>query len=303
MELRHLRYFVAVAEELHFRRAAKRLNIAQPAVSEQIRKLEAELGVSLFVRTQRNVALTEAGVAMLDDARRVLSQADVAQRAAREANGRSVGRLRLGNLPDAVPHTLPHLLRRFATVAPGVRVTFASGSARELIESVRDRRIDVAVACLPAPVSGLRVVALGHEGVVAAVPVGHVCANETVIRLSGLEHTPLVMLARGVNPAFYDAALSACRADGVAPEFVEVAEAAVEQVLLAVASGAGIALLPASVEQRVCTPGVRFLPLAPPTPSCEIALVAHTNPSDTTDTFLRLARLAVRPRALRAAAA
>src|SRR4051794_19595714 len=88
MELRHLRYFVAVAEELHFRRAAERLHIAQPAVSEQVRKLEAELGVKLLERNQRSVALTAAGAAMLDEGRRVLSQADVAQRAAREAHSR-----------------------------------------------------------------------------------------------------------------------------------------------------------------------------------------------------------------------
>src|SRR4051794_27868428 len=102
MELRHLRYFVAVAEELHFRRAAERLHIAQPAVSEQVRKLEAELGVKLFERNQRSVTLTDAGAAMLDEGRRVLSQADVAQRAAREAHARTVGRLQIGYLPDVL---------------------------------------------------------------------------------------------------------------------------------------------------------------------------------------------------------
>src|SRR5215218_302924 len=99
MELRHLRYFVAVAEELHFRRAAERLHVAQPAVSEQVRKLEAELGVRLLNRNHRGVALTDAGAAMLDEARRVLVQADVAQRAARAANERAIGRLRIGYLP------------------------------------------------------------------------------------------------------------------------------------------------------------------------------------------------------------
>src|SRR3954463_14289863 len=103
MELRHLRYFVAVAEELHFRRAAERLHVAQPAVSEQVRKLEAELGVRLFDRNHRSVSLTDAGNAMLDEARRVLVQAEAAQLAARQADGRAIGRLRVGYLPDALP--------------------------------------------------------------------------------------------------------------------------------------------------------------------------------------------------------
>src|SRR6476659_3092072 len=107
MELRHLRYFVAVAEELHFRRAAERLHVAQPAVSEQIRKLEAELGVQLLLRTQRSVSLTPAGAAMLEEARRVLRQADHACHAAREAHGRALSHLRIGYLPDVLPAAVP----------------------------------------------------------------------------------------------------------------------------------------------------------------------------------------------------
>src|SRR6478735_2247422 len=107
MELRHLRYFVAVAEELHFRRAAERLHVAQPAVSEQVRKLEAELGVQLFERTRRPVVLTGAGVAFLEEARRVLRQADVARQAARDAGDRATMRLRIGYLADALPTAVP----------------------------------------------------------------------------------------------------------------------------------------------------------------------------------------------------
>jgi DNA-binding transcriptional LysR family regulator len=290
MELRHLRYFVAVAEELHFRRAAERLHVAQPAVSEQIRKLEAELGVQLLLRDQRSVALTPSGAAMLDEARRVLRQADVAQRAAREAHERILGRLRLGYLPDAVPRSLPRLLRRFAAVAPGIEVTLETGAARRLLEDVREQRIDLALICLPAPLAGLRSITISHERAVVAVPDGHPCAGQAEIALSGLANTRLVQLARAINPAFYDGVLGACRAAGIAPALMEIPEPALDQLLMAVACGSGVAVLPASVEARFAAPGVRFIPLAPPVPSYELAIVARPEPSTTTAAFLRLAR-------------
>jgi hypothetical protein len=151
-------------------------------------------------------------------------------------------------------------------------------------------------------VSGLKVVPIGSEGTVAAVPEGHLCANDPAIELGGLERTPFVQLARAINPAFHDSVLGACRAAGIAPAMVEIAEPAVEHVLLAVASGAGIALLPASVKDRFATPGVRFRPLAPPAPSCEVAIVARRDVSLTTAAFLRLAGQAERPRPLAAVA-
>src|SRR6476620_9589821 len=108
VELRHLRYFVAVAEELHFRRAAERLHVAQPAVSEQVRKLEAELGVLLLNRTHRSVSLTDAGAAMLVEARRVLGQAEVAERVAKQTDRRAAGRLRMGYALDSLPAAVSH---------------------------------------------------------------------------------------------------------------------------------------------------------------------------------------------------
>ena len=120
MELRHLRYFVAVAEELHFRRAAERLHVAQPAVSEQVRKLEDELGVRLFDRTQRNVALTDAGAALLTEAHRVLRQAEAARLAARSASDRP-GRLRIGYVPTALLASIPRTLRRLVATMPNLQ--------------------------------------------------------------------------------------------------------------------------------------------------------------------------------------
>ena len=119
MELRHLRYFVAVAEELHFRRAAERLHVAQPAVSEQVRKLEQELGVRLFDRTQRSVSLTTAGLALLEEARHVLRHAEVAQQAARNARDHATMRLRIGYLSDSLPASVPRALRHLAGSARG----------------------------------------------------------------------------------------------------------------------------------------------------------------------------------------
>src|SRR3954468_5494111 len=126
MELRHLRYFVAVAEELHFRRAAERLHVAQPAVSEQVRKLEDELGVRLFDRTQRKVALTDAGTALLTEAYRVLRQAEAARVAARSAGGRP--KLRIGYVPTALRPGIPRTLRHVVAAIPHLQTTIEPGS-------------------------------------------------------------------------------------------------------------------------------------------------------------------------------
>src|SRR4051794_2841836 len=181
MELRHLRHFVAVAEELHFRRAAERLHITQPAVSEQVRKLEVELGVQLLDRTQRGVSLTAAGTEMLVEARRVLRQADVATRAARNAGQHGLGRLRVGYLPDAIPRHVPQSLARFAAAAPGIEVVLEPGSPLRLAADVRDGTLDLAIVCLPLASGGLRVTSLGEVRGVVALPDSHPLASAPAI--------------------------------------------------------------------------------------------------------------------------
>jgi DNA-binding transcriptional LysR family regulator len=289
MELRHLRYFVAVAEELHFRRAAERLHVAQPAVSEQVRKLEQELGVRLFDRNQRRVELTDAGAAMLTEARHVLRQADVAQQAARSAQDRTLMRLRIGYVADALPASVPRALRNLSSATPAVHTSLETGPAMALLDAVRDERLDAAIVCLPAPTRGLRALRLGTEGAVAALPAGDPRAVRDSIDLEQMAPERVVVLPRPSNPAFYDAVVATCRQAGIAPTLVELGESHVEHALLAVSSGAGMALLPASVAERYTAPGIRFVAVDTPQPLCVTAVVTRAEATDHSPTaaFLR----------------
>jgi DNA-binding transcriptional LysR family regulator len=270
MELRHLRYFVAVAEELHFRRAAERLYVAQPAVSEQIRKLEAELGVQLFDRTQRSVLLTDPGRALLTEARRVLQQAEVARHAARNAHDAATSRLRIGYVPAALPATVPRALQQLSVAAPAVEVALETGSAFDLLQAVRDHRLDAAVTSLPAPVKGLKVTSLGCEPLVAAVRSSY---RHDGITLEALAGERLVMLPREADPALYDTVLALFSEAGLSPGLVAASEPRVESVLLSVAAGGGTALLPASIGERHALPGVRLVELADAEAEIEAAVL------------------------------
>ena len=292
---------MAVAEELHFRRAAERLHVAQPAVSEQIRKLEDELGVRLLERTQRRVSLTEAGAAMLDEARRVLHQADVAQAAARNARDHATTRLRVGYLPDSLPGSVSRALQYLAADAPLVQTQLETGSSLRLIEAVRGEQLDAAVVALPGPVNGLQLTALGAQRAVVALPVGHANAVDPEISLRRLAPDRLVVMPRETNPAFHNAVAAFCREAGLAPTLIEAEEARVEHALLAVASGAGLALLPESAAERFAAPGIRFLPLQDAAPAFESAVV--TRPGSENLALLAFLRAVTRTRRQQGAAA
>jgi DNA-binding transcriptional LysR family regulator len=274
MELRRLRYFVAVAEELHFRRAADRLHLAQPALSQQIRKLEVEIGVDLFHRSRRGVALTPAGSVFLDEARRLLRHADEAARTARNARTGTAGRVRVGLLADAVPPILLRAIAGFSARHPGIEIVPETVASRRGVEDVRSGRLDLAVVGLPAPLEGLKVTPLASEATVAAVPDRHMLSGRDAISIDALDDVPLILLPRPANPAFYDAVLGSCRTAGVSPQLIDVSESQIEHVLLLVASGIGIALLPASAADRYSTVGVSFRPLTP-SPITELAVISR----------------------------
>jgi DNA-binding transcriptional LysR family regulator len=291
MDLRRLRYFVAVAEELHFRRAAERLHLAQPGLSQQVRKLEVELGVDLLHRTKRGVALTAAGTLFLEEARRLLRQSEEAARTARNARVGTVGRLRLGHVVDAIPAVLPRAIAAFAARNPGIEIVPEPAPARRALEDVRNGRLDIALVALPAPASGLKVTPLAVERTVAAVSDRHALSGRAEIPIAELAETPLVLLPRATNPPLYDAVIAACRSAGIAPPLMDMSEPNVEHALLLVASGIGIALLPASVADRYRTVGVSFRPLAAPAPTTELALVSRADAEQVAvAAFVRIAR-------------
>ena len=271
---------MAVAEELHFRRAAERLYVAQPAVSEQVRKLEDELGVRLFDRTHRSVALTAAGAALLDEARRVLQQAEVARMAARNAAEASADRLRIGHLPDLLPASVARAIRMLGTGGARMQIRLETGPALRLIGQLRARQLDAVIVGLPVPVNGLRVTRTGGEYAVAALPAGHPHGASPSVSLERLAPERVIVLPRESNPAFHSAIVAMCRDAGLSPELVEIGEARTDHALLAVASGAGLALLPESAAERHAVPGVRFVPVEHPEPAFESAVLTLPGTGD-----------------------
>jgi DNA-binding transcriptional LysR family regulator len=276
VELRHLRYFVAVAEELHFRRAAERLHVAQPAVSQQVRKLEVELGVRLFDRSQRDVALTNAGAALLPEAYRVLRQAETARAAARGASDRPG--LRVGYVPTALRASIPRTLRRLVAAMPNLQTTIEPGSGLELVDAVRAGELDAAVVSLPVPAADVRVTPLGEQRAVAVFPVDHEHAVKPHVALERIAPERIVVLPRDADRPLYDTVLATCCAAGISPTLIEMPDGDVDRILLAIASGAGMAILPECVAQRYADAGVRFVALEGESPALTTGIVTppHT---------------------------
>lgn len=288
MELRHLRYFVAVAEELSFRRAADRLFVAQPSVSAQVRKLEEELGVRLLDRDQRSVSLTDAGTVMLSEARAVLHSAETARLEVRNACDRRLQRLRIGYMPSSLPAGVPRAIRRLTGEVGNLASSLEPRDPAEAVDAVRAERLDAAVISLPAPTTGLRVTRLEDELAVLALPASHREALSAAVRLDHIAPEQILVLPRETNRPFHDAVVAACRDLGLAPAYVEMIDGQVERLLLAIASGTGMALLPASVAERYLAPGVSFLPLEGARPKVAMGVVTRRDSTQLpTAAFLR----------------
>src|SRR4051812_10628303 len=262
MELRQLSYFVAVAEERHFPRAAKRVTIAQPAVSQQIRRLEAELGESLFVRDRRAVTLTAAGEALLPHARAALAAAAGGREAVRALTGLLAGRLALGVVQPLPDRRLPLLVGDFRRRHPQVELALIEDEPEPLTAAVSAGRLDVAVIALgryDCPPPGLETRLVASEPVVVAVHPEHPLAARAAVALRALRDEPMVTLLRGSR--LRNTLEVACRSAGFAPRVV--AETSDLGLLVELAAErVGVAVLPAS--ETAGATGIATLPLLRP---------------------------------------
>lgn len=249
MELRHLRYFVAVAEELNFSRAAARLRIAQPPLSRQIRDLERDVGTALFERVPRGVELTAAGSAFLGEARLTLAQAERARRTAQRAARGETGRLRVGFVETATQSgILPDVLRYFRTHLPSVGLSLFELDPPRQMEAFRDGRIDVGVTYGPPAAADrwLRAEEFHREPVVVALPRAHRLARRQRLTISALAAEPFVLFARETAPAMYDDVVTSCRAAGFSPQVIQEATGW-HTVASLVGAGTGIGIVPQSL--------------------------------------------------------
>jgi LysR family hca operon transcriptional activator len=296
MELRHLRYFVAVAEELSFTRAASRLRTAQPSLSQQIRQLEHEVGVPLFERTRHHVRLTAAGRLFLDEAREILSRVERAtRRAARAASGEL--ELAVGTFPAADVKILPRLRPLMAARLPHVHLVLHSKYAVDPLAGLRQGRLDVAFLRGPVVEADLVVSEIAREPIMVVLPADHRLAGTKRIRIDRIDTLRCIPTSRAVAPGLHDAVAGFCQQANVPIHLVHGADNVVSHLHM-VAAGLGFALLPDYVG-TILPSGVVMKPLDwDPVPAVSIVMARRREtPPPELQTFLDLVAESAAPSA------
>lgn len=269
MELRQLGYFVALAEELHFGKAAKRLHMAQPPLSQQIQRLERELGVQLFFRSSHNVELTPTGSMLLPQVRETLRAAEKTSRLARAVAAGDVGEVRIGYVSSALYIGLPAVIRRFRRSHPNVGLVLTQASVNTQIESMRHDKLDVGFIRTIEQVPGLTSHLLGATELLAVLPDDHPLAEEDPLQLGMLRDEVFLRFPSVEDPLQVDYITRACAQAGFTPK-TEEAASDIQSVIALVAAGLGVSLLPAT-GRFVRLGGVVFRRLTdPPTTSYSV---------------------------------
>jgi DNA-binding transcriptional LysR family regulator len=300
MELRHLRYFIAVAEEGHITRAAERLGMQQPPLSQQIKALERELDVQLFRRKPRGVELTDAGRAYLENARAILDQLGHAAETTRRTARGEQGRICIGITPTSPFHPFaPRVIRAFRDAFPQVSLRLEERLGSELIEQLRNEQIDAAFIRTPlVDPEGLVVTRLLEEPLLVALPSNHALVGQRTLSLRSLARETFIVYGPA-GRGFYDLTIVACNAAGFSPRIGQEAPR-VTSLLALVATGVGITLVPASLQQMHID-GVMYRPLdGRAQPRAVLNLVSRRgDPSAVIRHFLNLVRPAAKDFALK----
>jgi DNA-binding transcriptional LysR family regulator len=280
VELRHMRYFVAVAEELHFGRAAKRLFMSQPPLSLQIKGLEDALGVELLHRTKRRVALTSAGQVFLEEARQVLALADRAKHAAIRAQRGEIGHLAVGFVGSATYQALPTVLRRVRSAYPEVEFRLREMTTAEQTEALQDRTLDVGFVRPPLYDPRLVTKTLLQEEFVLVLPEAHPLCQVGHVELKDVADERFILYPRQLGPGLYDPVVSACQEAGFSPNVVQEANQ-MHTILSLVLAGFGIAFVPEGAK-ALRWEGVVYKRLASNVPRTTIALAWNLENRSTT---------------------
>jgi DNA-binding transcriptional LysR family regulator len=289
MELRQLRYFATLAEELHFGRAAKRLSLTQPPLSQAILNLERELGVRLLERTRRRVALTQAGRAFLEEAQQTLVRAERAADQARRAGRGEVGRLAVGFLANTAYTLLPLVLRDFRSGFPGVTLDLRELNIPQQLEALRRGDIDVGLLRPPVADAELAADTILEEPFVLALPAAHALCALKRVPAKRLAQESFVMFPRTAGFVFHDLILGFCLRAGFTPRVAQAVNQT-HAVIGLVSAGIGVALVPASA-QKIGLAGVAYRPLREATPLARVAIARRrADGSPVVAAFLETAR-------------
>lgn len=246
MELKHLTSFVAVADRLSFVRAAGDLHLSQPALTAQIKHLEEELGVQLFIRNRRTVRLTEGGTLFLIEARATLSRAALAVERVQKAARGEIGRLTIGFVSSAALEVVPSIVIAFRKKNPGVTLDLINLRTASQVKGLLDTSIDIGFLRLPLSHEDLKITVIHRERFVAVLPRGHRLAREKRMRIAQLRDEPFVAYGRQWAPGFFDSVVQLCTREGFSPNIIQETGEMYTAIAL-VAAGAGIAILPKSV--------------------------------------------------------
>lgn len=279
MELRQLRYFVAVAEEMNFRRAAERLHIAQPALSQQISKFETELHTELFRRTTRRVELTDSGRVLLVEGRRVLAEAQHALSAVTQAAHGELGLLRIGFVSSAALSIVPAIVLALNESWPGLHVELTESTTDPQLDGVTDGQLDVGIVREVAAAPGVSVRPLLRERLIVAMHQTHPLAHRRSIRLSELANERFLTFPRHRVSRLYDHIAALCHHAGFR---LEAAQEAVQfpTLLGLAAANTGITIVPASL-RALRLPGLRYLPLTDADAVSVVSLICRPDRENT----------------------